>query len=144
VPQFLEIPTRHGFSVVPAFRPLEAENDSAYRDAAYRAMSQVVGAARNVWLTEASHPWKLVWPVVVIEGQLFETQDDGGEEVREVGRSRIMWHGASAAQPVVVDVVTSGDWKSYTQEAYAALRGIQNLLGEKAYAARRAADRLTG
>jgi hypothetical protein len=138
VPPFLEIPTRHGFSVVPAFRAIEAENDAPYRDAAYRAMSQVVGAARNVWLTEASHSWKLVWPVVVIEGQLFETQDDGGEEVREVGRSRIMWHGASAAQPVVVDVVTSGDLQVYAQEAYGALRGIQNLLGEKAYEARRA------
>jgi len=135
VPQFLEIPTRHGFSVVTAFRPLDQDSD-----AAYRAMSQVVGAARNVWSTETSQPWKLIWPVVVIEGQLFETADDGGEEVREVGRSRIMWHGASAARPVVVDVVTSDNLKAYAEEAYGALRGIQNLLSEKAYEARRSAS----
>jgi hypothetical protein len=134
VPQFLEIPERHGFSVVTAFRTQDQESD-----ASYRAMSQVVGAARNVWVAVTSQVWKLVWPVVVIEGQLFETQDDGGEDVQEVGRSRIMWHGASAARPVVVDVVTVGELEAYAQQAYGALQGIQNLLGEKAYEARREA-----
>lgn len=87
-------------------------------DVAYKAITSAVNAsvalARAVdrWTTkkEESKPLWVVFPAIVIDGQLFECgqQEADHLELREVNRTAVLWKGLSkeTSPPVVVHVCT--------------------------------------
>lgn len=140
-PPFFELPTRHGFAVVEAYRPPNQKVG-----AADDAMAQVVDAAQSGGL--APEPsfyerdaWSFAWAVIVIDGQLFETTNDDGTELQEVDRARILWYGATAERAVLVDIVRSRHLSTYAAEAHSGLRAIQDLLSEEAQRRRQSKTR---
>jgi hypothetical protein len=127
IPPFLEVEVRHGFSVVQAHRA--AEDDRPEQP--FKAMSQVTAAAIAT-ISRDEFGMKLAWPVVVIDGPLYEvTATDSGDDVAPTDYARVMWHGAVAGQPVVVDIVRRPALEQYAARAYQGLRSVQNVLGEQ-------------
>jgi hypothetical protein len=123
MPSFLHAPTRHGFSVVPALRVKGDREDQAYQ-----ALSQLAAAAFG-YVRARGPPYTLAWPVVVVEGDLYEvTAPDTGDTLKATTSARVFWHGAMAGHPVVVDVVAIDSLETYAARAYHGLRPIQDRL----------------
>ena len=124
VPEFLSISARHGFSVVQAHR----KPDDDKPEQPFKAMSQAVSAAVARVGSEGAG-WRVAWPVVVIDGPLFEvTATQSGDEIAATDSARVMWHGAFASQPVILDIVRKPALHEYAHRAYAGLRSVQSDL----------------
>jgi hypothetical protein len=69
----------------------------------------------------------VLFPVVVIEGRLFEAFEDhsGTMKIAEVGRSRVHWRGAPMISPhTTIDVVTSDALPGFAIERAAACKAL--------------------
>lgn len=119
LPGFFAPQERPGFSaVVAADIGGSAPGDRDDRNQARDAMAQVVGAARGVVAASEVTHWRLVWPVVLIDGPLFELDfEEGTERLIAVDTKRLLWYASPYGEPVGIDIVRLGDFERYVSSA---------------------------
>lgn len=105
VPNLLQLPERHGFSVV---QTAEGGDKSRGVDPAYAALNTVVKAANARVGEVGKHGVAVAFPVIVVAGPVFQLGYDtkGNRILNPVLWQRIRWQGSSVVDhPVLVDVV---------------------------------------
>jgi hypothetical protein len=94
------------------------EGNRRARDLPFPAMQSAVAAARALGDRKSAYDdlW-LVWPVVVIEGELWRVAPgpSGRPEVAAVPWQRIRWREAPRTEAVSVDIVTRSALAEYVQ-----------------------------
>jgi hypothetical protein len=124
-PAMFTPPARAGYAVVQAF--------SKDVDVAYSACLSVSNAARGIanrWQRLAS----IVFPVLVIDGRLFEAYLDEKNEltVGELSRGRLVWHNRLGRPGyTVIELITKPLLESYAGEAFNSFSSMFSLFLEQ-------------
>jgi hypothetical protein len=123
---YLSVGTPTGIDVVQTHFKSGEERERS--DAAYRAVAQVVSAARG--LLRSSKRATLIYPVVVLDAPLLTLNyDDLGEDhLQEWGWDRLLWSGGDLPHPTAVDIVKREDLPGRAARLHAELDRVRVAL----------------
>lgn len=117
LPFFLRRTATLGFGVTEG--PEQEATVRRARDQPYAALQSIVAAARALGDQKSvyDNPW-LVWPVIVIDGELWTVSSAGakGTTIDQAGWQRIRWRDAPRKTATLLDIVTKPALAAYLHD----------------------------